>query len=678
MEISQEEIDWLSMVTKKIEDKIADTENANKRLLESLKENMAYMWDSIYEMDSAERSFVKNQMAMLDSTQQDNIKELISYRASLKSPYFGAIDFNSDQEGFLSYRIGLKGIKEGTTVYVVDWRAPFSELYYNFDVGPAHYITNEDKVTGDIKSKRQYRIENGKMVFCLESNVKIDDSILQEVLAKTNSEKMKNIVSTIQKEQNAIIRKETPNNLIVQGVAGSGKTSIALHRIAYLLYKNRKTLNSRSILILSPNKFFSDYISNVLPELGEENIAETVMDQILKEELALKQPIETKSEQVERLLEDEFEVKICEIKNSLQFCQNIQKFCKEFFNQVFIPEDFVYENFTICSKELLKEMYLIKYKDRPVYMKLEWIKDFIIDEAKYEFDLKLPRSVVNKKMQKMVSCTDIFEAYSQFLKQYYNLSYTPSKKIKFEDAIALLYIKQYIFGYKVFNNIKHLLIDEFQDYNPLNYKILSYMFPCVKTILGDIGQDVSGSKSNLLNEFNSLDDRKSEVLTLNKSYRSTYEIATFANNIINRQNVEIVNRHGTPVQIVKYATVEQKVNYIKKCLEQFKANNYKSIGILTKSIKQCSDLNKILKDKMEYNYLTIDSTQFDEGIILAPTFLVKGLEFDAVIVVDADAENFKTEIDRQALYVATTRAMHELKIMFNGNISKFIDLTKKN
>lgn len=678
MEISQEEIDWLSMVTQKIENKIADTENANKRLLESLKENMAYMWDSIYEMDSAERSFVKNQMAMLDSTQQENIKELISYRASLKSPYFGAIDFNSNQEGFLSYRIGLKGIKEGTTIYVVDWRAPFSELYYNFDVGPAYYITNEEKVTGDIKSKRQYRIENGKLVFCLESNIKIDDSILQEVLAKTNSEKMKNIVSTIQKEQNAIIRKETQNNLIVQGVAGSGKTSIALHRIAYLLYKNRKTLNSRSILILSPNKFFSDYISNVLPELGEENIAETVMDQILKEELALKQPIETKSEQVERLLEDGFEVKICEIKNSMQFCENLQKFCQEFFDQVFIPEDFVYENYTICSKELLKEMYLIKYKNRPVYMKLDCIKDFIQDEAKIEFEIKIPRSVVNKKMEKMITCMDIFEAYNQFLKQYYNLSYTKSQKIKFEDAIALLYIKQYVYGYKVFNNIKHLLIDEFQDYNPLNYKIISNMFPCIKTILGDIGQDVSGSKSNLLNEFNKLDDRNSEVITLNKSYRSTYEIATFSNNIINRQNVEIVNRHGAPVQIVKYATVEQKINYIKKCLEQFKNNNYKSIGILTKSIKQSNELNNILKDKLEYNHLTINSTQFDEGIILAPTFLVKGLEFDAVIVVDADNENFNTEIDRQALYVATTRAMHELKIMFNGNITKFINLTNKN
>ena len=204
------------------------------------------------------------------------------------------------------------------------------------------------------------------------------------------------------------------------------------------------------------------------------------------------------------------------------------------------------------------------------------------------------------------------------------------------------------------------------------------MFPCIKTILGDIGQDVSGSKSNLLNEFNKLDDRNSEVITLNKSYRSTYEIATFSNNIINRQNVEIVNRHGAPVQIVKYATVEQKINYIKKCLEQFKNNNYKSIGILTKSIKQCNELNNILKDKLEYNHLTIDSTQFDEGIILAPTFLVKGLEFDAVIVVDADNENFNTEIDRQALYVATTRAMHELKIMFNGNITKFINLTNKN
>ena len=672
MQVNQEEIDYLNLVTQKIENKINETESTNKRLLESLKENMQYMWDSIYEMDNAERSFVKNQMAMLDETQQENIKELVSYRASLKSPYFGAIDFDSHQEGFLSYRIGLKGIKEDQTIYVVDWRAPFSELYYNFDVGPGYYITNEEKVTGNIKSKRQYKIEDGKIVFCIESDVKIDDSILQEVLAKTSSEKMKNIVSTIQKEQNAIIRKETQNNLIVQGVAGSGKTSIALHRIAYLLYKHRKTLNSKSFLILSPNKFFSDYISNVLPELGEENIAETVMDQILKEELGVKEKIETKSEQVERLLDDQFEVKICEIKSSMQFCEDIQKFCREFFDEVFTAEDIVYENYKIVPKELLNEMYLIKYKNRPVYMKLGWIKDFVVDEAKIEYEMKIPRSFVNKSIEKMITCTNIFDAYNQFLKRYYNLSYTKTNKIKFEDAIALLYIKQYIYGYTVFNKINHLLIDEFQDYSPLNYKIINNMFPCIKTILGDVSQNVSGTNASILNDFNKLDDRTCELITLNKSYRSTYEISSFANNIIDRQNVDIVNRHGAPVQIVKYATDEQKVNFVKKCVEEFKAKKYKTIAILTKSIKQSEELNKLLKDKLDYIYLNLDSNQFDEGVIVAPTFLVKGLEFDAVIVLDADDENFKTAIDKQALYVASTRAMHELKIMFRHNLTKFI------
>lgn len=673
MEVSQKELDWLNLITQKIETKIKDTENANKKLLESIKDNMSYMWNSIYEMDSAERSFVKNQMAMLDENQQENLKQLISYRASLKSPYFGAIDFESKEKGFMSYRIGLKGIKEDTTIYVVDWRAPFSELYYNFDVGYGEYDTEVGKVTGDIKSKRQYKIENGKMIFCLESNIKIDDSILQEVLAKTSSEKMKNIVSTIQKEQNAIIRKETQNNLIVQGVAGSGKTSIALHRIAYLLYKHRKTLNSNSVLIISPNKFFSDYISNVLPELGEENIAETVMDQILKEELGIKEQIETKSEQVERLLGDEFEIKICAIKNSMQFCKDIQKFCEEYFNQTFVPSDIVYNDFMIVPKEKIADMYLNKYKNRPVYLKIGWIKDYISDEAKI-YEQKIPKSEINKMVQKMLNFGNLFDCYNQFLKQYYQLSFIKGKKIKFEDAIALLYIKQYLFGYTTFNNIKHLLIDEFQDYSPLNYKIINTMFPCVKTILGDIGQNVSGKESNILNEFNELDDRPCEIITLNKSYRSTYEITTFANNIIGRTNVEIVQRHGSKVQIAKYHSLEQKIAYIQKSVKDFAKNNHKTIGILTKTIKDCEELHNVLKDKLAYHHLTIETTQFDEGIMLAPTFLVKGLEFDAVIVVDADDENFKTEIDKQALYVASTRAMHELRILFKNNPSKFIKL----
>ncbi len=672
MEISQEEINYLNMVLKKVKDRIDDTEKNNKRLLESMKDNMSYMWDSIYEMDSAERAFVKSQMEMLDATQQENIKELISYRASLKSPYFGAINFESDQEGFLSYRIGLKGIKEGTTIYVVDWRAPFSELYYNFDVGEGYFYTNGELVTGNIKSKRQYKIEDGKMVFCLESNVKIDDSILQEVLAKTNNEKMKNIVSTIQKEQNYIIRKETNNNLIVQGVAGSGKTSIALHRIAYLLYKNRKTLNSSSILILSPNKFFSDYISNVLPELGEENIAETVMDQILKEELDVKQSIELKSEQVERLLESEQEVKICEVKNSIKFCEDIQKFCNEYFDEVFVPEYIYYQNVKVCSKEFLNELYLEKYKNRPVYLKLKWIKDYIINEARIENNLKLPRSFINKEISKMMKCDNIFGIYNHFLKQYYNLSYVNQKKIKFEDAIALLFIKQYLFGHRTFNSIKHLIIDEFQDYNPLNYVILNNMFPCVKTILGDVGQDVSGSDSLLLEQFNKLDKKESEIIVLNKSYRSTYEISTFASKIINRKDIEIVNRHGEEVGLNKYKTDTEKIEKIKEIIEKYKSKNYKSIGILTKSIHQCDKLNNLLSGKLEYKYLTVNATQFDNGIVLAPTFLVKGLEFDAVIVVDVDDENFKTKIDKQALYVACTRAMHELNLLYKNNLTSFI------
>ena len=672
MKVSQEEINWLNIVTQKIEEKIAKTEQTNKRLLESLKDNMKYMWDSIYEMDSQEKAFVKNQMAMLDETQQENIKELMSYKASLKSPYFGAIDFDSNEEGFLSYKIGLKGIKDGSTIYVVDWRAPFSELYYNYDVGYGEYYTGLNKVTGNIKSKKQYKIENGKIIFCIESDIKIDDQILQEVLAKTASEKMKNIVSTIQKEQNAIIRKETSNNLIVQGVAGSGKTSIALHRIAYLLYKHRKTLSSSSVLIISPNKFFYDYISNVLPELGEQNIAETVMDQILKEELSIKEKIETKSEQVERLLGDQFAIKICEIKNSMQFCEDIENFCNQYFDEIFNPTDIVYENFLICDKETLKDMFVNKYKNRPVYLKLNWIKDYVSFKAQ-EFELKLNKSTLDKFFKPMFGQLNINNVYNEFLKRYYNLSFVKSTKINFEDAISLLFIKQYIYGHTTFNKIQHLLIDEFQDYSPLNYKLINNMFPCVKTILGDIGQDVSGTKTKILDNFNKLDNRESELITLNKSYRSSYEITTFANKIINRTNVDVVNRHGKNVQIVKYNNIEQKLNYIKRSVEELKNENFKTIGILTKSIKLAQELNDVLKDKLNYNYLTIDTTQFKDGVMLAPTFLVKGLEFDAVIVVDADDENFKTEIDKQALYVACTRAMHELRILYCGNLTKFIN-----
>lgn len=660
-EVSQIEQNYLNEVLANIDKKIEQAESDNKVLLERIKENQHYMWESIYEMDNAEKSFARSQMEMLDDECKEKINQIVSLRASRKSPYFGSIDFKLPNE-FLSYRIGLKGIKEGNKVYVVDWRAPFSELYYNFDVGKGYYYVGDDKVEGEILSKKQYKIEDGKLVFCLESNIKIDDSILQEVLAKTSSEKMKNIVSTIQKEQNQIIRNDSPNNLIVQGVAGSGKTSIALHRIAYLLYKHRGTLNSNSILIISPNKFFSDYISNVLPELGEENIAETVMDELITINLDIKEKIETKTEQVERLLENPLEIGTAELKGSMQFCQDIIKFCKEYFNDNFVATDFIYDDFVIVKKEKIEQLFFEVYKDKPIAIKMEWIKDYIVDSA--EPEQKLTSAKAKKILSRMLTIPDIYQIYNIFLQKYYGISFKKTKTIKFEDAVALLYIKQYLFGINRYNKIKHLVIDEFQDYSPLNYYIINQMFQCVKTILGDTGQNVAGYETTILNDFNQLDTIKSQMVLLNKSYRSTYEITSFANKIINRTNVEIVDRHGKEVKWTKYLGQQEKIEKIIDFVKQSQNEGNKTIGILCKSMKQAEILNTELKDKIQYHYLNKDTLDYKDGVILASTFLVKGLEFDAVIVVDADKENFKTPIDRQAFYVASTRAMHKLEMLY--------------
>lgn len=660
-QISVKEQEFLNQVLKNIDQQIEKAESDNKVLLDKMKESQHYMWESIYEMDNAEKAFAKSQMEMLDEESKERINQVVSLRASRKSPYFGSVDF-SYPKGLLSYRIGLKGIRDDKNVYIVDWRAPFSELYYNFDAGNAYYYVGENKVEGNLLSKKQYKIEDGKLVFCLESNVKIDDSILQEVLAKTSSEKMKNIVSTIQREQNQIIRNDTPNNLIVQGVAGSGKTSIALHRIAYLLYKHRKTLNSSSILIISPNKFFSDYISNVLPELGEENIAETVMDELVEINLSIKQKIETKTEQVERLLTNTLDIKTAELKGSMQFCNDIIEFCQKYFNDNFTACDFVFNEFTIVPKEKIEQLFYEVYKNKPVAIKMEWIKDYILDAS--EPEQKLTSAKAKKILNGMLHIPNIFEIYSIFLKEYYNLSFKLTKKVNFEYAIALLYIKQYLFGVKKYNNIKHLVIDEFQDYSPLNYYIINQMFPCVKTILGDVGQNVAGYETSILQNFNALDTIKSQMVMLNKSYRSTYEITTFANSIINRTNVDIVDRHGAEVAWTKYTTTQDKIQKIISFVDRAKQNNNKTIGILCKSINQAEQLHILLKDKLKYHYLNPDTLDYKDGVILASTFLVKGLEFDAVVIVDADSENFNTAIDRQALYVASTRAMHQLELLY--------------
>ena len=663
-QISQTEQTFLNDVLKEIDQKIEKAENDNKQLIDRMKENQHYMWESIYEMDNAEKSFARSQMEMLDDECKEKINQIVSLRASKKSPYFGSIDFKTKNE-LLSYRIGLKGIKtDDGKVLVVDWRAPFSELYYNFDVGKGYYYVGDDMVVGDILSKKQYKIQDGKMEFCLESNVKIDDAVLQEVLAKTSSEKMKNIVSTIQREQNQIIRNDSPYNLIVQGVAGSGKTSIALHRIAYLLYKHRGTLNSKSILIISPNKFFSDYISNVLPELGEENISETVMDELITNNLQIKEKIETKTEQVERLLENPLDIQNAQLKGSMRFCQDIIQFCKDYFNQSFKATDFVFEDFVVVKKEKIEQLYFDLYKDKPVAIKMEWIKDFVVESS--EPELKLTSAKAKKILAKMLAIPSIYEIYNIFLNQYYNLSFKRTKKINFEDAVALLYIKQYLYGINHYTKIKHLVIDEFQDYSPLNYYIVNQMFQCIKTILGDVGQNVAGYETTILQDFNKLDSIKSQMVLLNKSYRSTYEITTFANNLINRTNVEIVDRHGKDVKWTKYDSQQDKLQKIVDFVNAQQKDSLRTIGILCKSVKQAELLNEQLGQLLKYHYLSLDTLDYKDGVILAPTFLVKGLEFDAVIVVDADKENFSTEIDKQAFYVASTRAMHYLELLYKN------------
>ena len=227
------------------------------------------------------------------------------------------------------------------------------------------------------------------------------------------------------KEQNKIIRNDSPNNLIVQGVAGSGKTSIALHRIAYLLYKHRGTLNSNSILIISPNKFFSDYISNVLPELGEENIAETVMDELITMNLDVKEKIESKSEQVERLLNNILEIPTASLKGSMKFCEDIRKFCIDYFNKNFEPTDVIYDDFLVVKKEKIHQLFFELYKDKPVAIRIAWIKEFIVDSADEE--LKLTNAKAAKILSNMLKIPNIYEIYATFLKEYYNLTFKRTK-----------------------------------------------------------------------------------------------------------------------------------------------------------------------------------------------------------------------------------------------------------
>lgn len=595
----------------------------------------------------------------------------------LAIPYFGRIDFLEKKENskVMPIYIGIHTFydPESRATLIHDWRAPVSSMFYDHELGEAGYRSPSGEIKGEISLKRQYRIRGGKMEFMIESALTVHDDILQKELSSNADDKMKNIVATIQREQNQIIRNKDIRTLIIQGVAGSGKTSIALHRIAYLLYTFRDSISSKDILIVSPNKVFSDYISNVLPELGEETVPETSMEQILSGVLEHKYKYQTYFGLVNELLEKPSSSLIDRIayKASFGFISELDKFILHIENTYFKAADVKLTKYITIPAPFIEEQYL-RFNRYPIRRRFEAMADYMLDMLKIQYAFTVTtagRNLLKKEIRLMFAGNNDIQVYKDFFKWTNNPGMFKMRKghtLEYSDLAPLAYLHLALEG----NGnqpcrVKHLLIDEMQDYSPIQYKVIQKLFPCRKTVLGDAGQSVNPYGSSTAETIQkSL--TASEIMKLCKSYRSTFEITDFAQKIHPNAELEPVARHGEKPQILQFGSAVEELSGIMGLISTYRKSGYKSLGIICKTEQQAKEMADMLKSYAnDISFLSSQSSAFVQGIVITSAHMAKGLEFDEVIIPQTDERNYRSEIDKSMLYVAVTRAMHRLTLTFH-------------
>ena len=595
----------------------------------------------------------------------------------LAIPYFGRIDFLEKKENskVMPIYIGIHTFydPESRATLIHDWRAPVSSMFYDHELGEAGYRSPSGEIKGEISLKRQYRIRGGKMEFMIESALTVHDDILQKELSSNADDKMKNIVATIQREQNRIIRNEDIRTLIIQGVAGSGKTSIALHRIAYLLYTFRDSISSKDILIVSPNKVFSDYISNVLPELGEETVPETSMEQILSGVLEHKYKYQTYFGLVNELLEKPSSSLINRIayKASFGFISELDKFILHIENTYFKAADVKLTKYITIPAPFIEEQYL-RFNRYPIRRRFDAMADYMLDMLKIQYAFTVTtagRNLLKKEIRLMFAGNNDIQVYKDFFKWTNNPGMFKMRKghtLEYSDLAPLAYLHLALegSGNQPFR-VKHLLIDEMQDYSPIQYKVIQKLFPCRKTVLGDAGQSVNPYGSSTAETIQkSL--TASEIMKLCKSYRSTFEITDFAQKIHPNAELEPVARHGEKPQILQFGSAVEELSGIMGLISTYRKSGYKSLGIICKTEQQAREMADVLKSYAnDISFLSSQSSAFVQGIVITSAHMAKGLEFDEVIIPQTDERNYRSEIDKSMLYVAVTRAMHRLTLTFH-------------
>ena len=631
-----------------------------------------YYWENYTEMDEYGYEDYDNQQALLHQVNANNEKLQLKHRFEkmLDAPFFGRVDFmyDGDDEPEPFYiGIGNFAEKNGMQPLIYDWRAPVSSLFYDYDKGPASYEAPAGKLDGEILSKWQFKIQNGELVYAFESDTKIDDDILKKELGTNSDVKLKNIVRTIQKEQNAIIRNTKDQILVIQGAAGSGKTSIALHRIAYLLYHERDTLKSSNILILSPNSVFADYISHILPELGEENIREMSFDLYAYKELrkGVSADCEDRYDQLERRMRfpDQESQDRFDWKQSKAFIGEIEGFLAVLEDRLIEFKEVYFRGMTLTEEEMI-ELFYFKFTETPLLNRMDAIKDYFIDSWETLNGRNISdddQETLQMKFDKMYKTKDIYAIYNWMLEDC-GCNLLPDvpyekRKLPYEDVFPMLYLKYRLSGCNsTHKNIKHLVIDEMQDYSYLQYTILEMLFHCRMTILGDRAQTLDTKQQDVLRFLPKLLGREIRTIEIKKSYRNTLEIARYAEKVSGVSDLELLDRHGKEV-------VEKTFNTDTELLDELVCHlkcpgDFETAALITTTEEEAFDLSRLLKLRgINVSYVDRNSSAFKKGLTVTTFYLAKGLEFDQVFTAFFHRDN---PLYKQAAYISATRALHEL------------------
>lgn len=623
----------------------------------------------------------------------------------IKSPYFARIDFKFDDEDeFEKIYIGRSSLRKNSyqEMYVYDWRSPIASVFYRFMTGEAFYDAPCGRVTGELNLKRQYEIKNGILEYFFDSDVQIVYEFLRQLLSQNTTAKMKAIVETIQHEQDVVIRDMENDLLMVQGVAGSGKTSIALHRAAYLMYQGLQTkLSANNIMIISPNSIFEQYISNVLPELGEDNVISSVFEDILSE-LLNGRKIQSRNDFLENLIVNSKYKEIS--RNSIEF--KTSSFFREILDQFLIDiprqwiefEDVYYEGKCVVSGQILKDKILGR-PETPLGIKLEQLEDYILEQI---FGTgkgrghKEEKNLIKQEIQKFIKI-DIVELYKILFSNeayFYSLlqNSNPSQNIKniwkytkenleadslyYDDAIAIAYLYLKIYGTNKYKNIKQVVIDEAQDYYPLQYEIFNLLFSNAKfTILGDMKQTLAKKEDISFYEQiqKILNKKKSSLIMLDKSFRCTNEILNFSLKFIEQSSqIKSFNRNGDSPKVYIADNSEIFIDEIVKEIKLCQEKGFQSICLICKTEKNSTYLFNKIKHKLDIQLIKNGSVSDLQGVFILPVYMSKGLEFDTVLICDADSQNYHDEDDKNLLYVACTRALHKLSLFCENEVSPLI------